>query len=458
MGPSGRFRFIVALLAAVAAVCPGAVSAASAGIFQFVAGDVRIVPASGSEREARKGSLLNVGDVVVTARRATAQIKMGDGAIVVVQPQSRLQLAVYRFDGREDGSERVVFRLEHGGFRSVTGAIGNTHKNNYLIETPIAHMGVRGTDHESYYFPPGSDAGQPGAYNKVNTGLTFIRTAAGEVVVAPNQVGYAASGQALPALLPGVPEFFNRAVPPRSGRQPAPVPGASPPVLQAATTTTGLSLAEVPAMAPASGSVAGFVERVGGSFFGRSALNPALAPNGAALANAGGDAAWGVDWGSWQGGAATVNGTSASGPVHFAQSTRLTTPAELAVLGANAVNATYSHLGGPAPTNQAGVAGTVNAMSVSVNFAAQAITNYAVSATVDTRTWNASGSGSIAQFTGAGGIALNGTCAGCTVAPSTAATGNAHGAFVGGAAERMISSYGLRSAQHSIAGAALLGR
>lgn len=437
--------------------------AATAGVFQFVAGEVR-VGTEGSERAARKGSLLNVGDTVATARDATAQIKMGDGAIVLVQPQSRVTVAAYRFDGREDGTERVVFRLEEGGFRSVTGAIGNTHKNNYRIETPIAHMGVRGTDHESYYFPPGSEAGRAGAYNKVNTGLTFIRTAAGEVVIAPNQVGFVASGQDVPSLLPSLPGFFNRAIAPRSG----PVPraaeraqAAAPEVVQPVKTGGGTEMPGAttvpmpPLPANGAGPVYGYAERLGGTFFGRTAINATFAENGAAIGNGSSDAAFGVDWGTWQGGAPTVNGSIATGGVHFARSTQLTSPTALAALGAGGVSATYGAPSGPQPTSQGGAQGSLNSLSVAVNFATQAISSYAVNATVDGRTWNANGSGSFAQFTGAGGIALQGTCAGCT---ANAAVGSAHGAFVGANAERMVTSYGLRAAQQSISGAAYLRR
>lgn len=459
-GSMGTIKKVGMGWAATAAllVAPQAL-AETAGIFQFVAGEVRLLPESGSAREARKGTLLNVGDEIATARGATAQVKMGDGAIVVVQPESQLKVAVFHYAGSEDGSERVVFRLQQGGFRSITGAIGRTNKSHYLIETPIAHMGVRGTDHESYYFAPGT-SDRPGAYNKVNTGITYISTQAGEVVIAPNQVGYVARSTDAPALLPSVPGFFNRAIAPRSARvAPAeqPAPGA-PAVVQPVMVANGTNLSKPMPEAPGEGTMAGYSERVGATFFGRSTANPAIAANGAVLANAGGDAAWGVDWGSWQGGAATVNGALASGSIHFAHSANLTTPAQLAALGAGAVSATYSYLGGPAPTNQAGVQGTVNSLSVGVNFGSQAITGYALNATVASRTWNVNGSGSIAQFTGASGIPVNGTCSGCSGGPPAAATGSAQGAFVGSGAERMITSFGLKSASLSMSGAAFLGR
>jgi hypothetical protein len=468
----------------------GQAAAATAGAFQFVAGEVRVILAAGSERPASKGSPVDVGDTIATAKNGMAQIKMGDGAIVVVQPESRVTVAEYHYTGAEDGTERVQFRLEQGGIRALTGAIGHTHKSNYSIETPIAHIGVRGTDHESYYFPAGRDAGvAPGVYNKVNTGLTFIRTEGGEVEVPPNQVGYAASARDLPKLLTAVPDFFNRSIQPKVVRlgatqvaasQPVESKGtrrdgdtqvagqrrnSDPQVVQAVTTTNGVNLSDphfaslVGYTGPASG------EEGEGVSFGRSGVGPNIAPNGATLVNAGGDPRFGVNWGSWQGGLATVNGAATSGSTHYINSIDTTSATQLASLGSSLVNATYTYKGGPAPTNQAGTQGAITSLSVAVNFSSQSITNYTVNAsipatpTVSATTWNASGSGTVSQFTGASGIALMGTCYGCTPGKGDpAAQGSANGALVGSAAEKMITSFGLKAANQAIAGVGYLSR
>jgi hypothetical protein len=436
---------------------------ATAGAFQFVAGDVRLILANGAERPARKGTPIAAGDTVATARDSTAQIKMGDGGILVVQPTSRLKVVEFRYAGIEDGSERVVYRLEAGGFRAITGAIGHTNKDNYLIQTPIAHMGVRGTDHESYYFPAGSTANgvpvQPGVYNKVNVGAAFIRNEAGEVVIRPSQAGYAASARNTPGLLVEIPAFFNRATQPRPAQL---NPGAArlaaltAPVEQVVSTTGGLNLSDPAASAaPLPASAVGYIQGSNGV----SGLDLAISPNGATLGNTGGDAAFGVNWGTWQGGAPTVGGAAASGGVHFANSTQATSAAQLAALAPALVSATYRYAGGPAPTNQAGVAGAITALNVGVNFSTQTITSYSVAASAGGADWNASGSGTLAQFRGASGIALTGQCAGCTPGGGTpTAQGSAHGALAGPNAERMITSFGLRSANQSISGAALLSR
>ncbi|MFA5915617.1 MAG: hypothetical protein WC830_18895, partial [Burkholderiales bacterium] len=137
-------------------------------------------------------------------------------------------------------------------------------------------------------------------------------------------------------------------------------------------------------------------------------MNLSVSANGATPVNTGGDAAWGVDWGSWPGGLATVGGNATNGATHYIQSTNLTTAAQLAALPSSLVSASYSYAGGPAPTDQLGNQGAINSLSVGVNFGGQTVTNYAVKATIGASTWSASGSGSIANFTGAAGIGLGG--------------------------------------------------
>ena len=473
----GIFRRMAGFLLVLGFVLPSGAQASVAGVFQFGAGEVQVLSASGASKAARKGTPLSVGDTVVSGRAATAQVKMGDGAIVVVQPLSRVSVLEFHYEGREDGTERVRYRLEQGGMRAVTGAIGRSNRQNYLIETPVAHIGVRGTDHESYYFAPaaagGGETAKPGAYNKVNLGLTHLRNDAGEVVVGPNQVGYVASTQENPSLLPSIPEFFNRGAAPRAGqgraeerRATAAGTGQLPEaeVVQPVRTAIGSSLTPGgpgggAGGAVTAGSVVGFVEPVGGASFGRSGAGLTIASNGAVLGNSGSDAAFGVNWGSWLGGVATVGGTATSGATHFMSSSQATSASQLAALPPSVVTATYSYAGGPEPANHLGVAGTINSLSVGANFGTQQITGYALNATVGATAWTASGSGSFAQFSGGSGISISGNCTGCAGGPSSpAANGTAHGVFVGPAAERLMTSFGLKSASQALSGAALLSR
>jgi hypothetical protein len=393
----GRMAAQAAVVAVLAATWAAQAAAETAGVFQFVAGDVRVVLAAGSERPAGKGAPIGVGDTVTTAKASMAQIKMGDGAIIVVQPESRLAVVEFRYAGKEDGTEKVHYRLDQGGFRSVTGAIGHTNKGNYLIETPIAHIGVRGTDHESYYFPaPGSMNGEPvqaGIYNKVNVGLTYIRNGSGEVAVQPNQVGYAASALDTPGLLGTTPEFFNRSFEPRSAQR-------------------------------------------GGSQAVAAQGNP-----------------WGVNWGTWQGGMglAAASARAGNSQMPAVVAANLPSTAKEHAFPPQVITATYNYVpptgnvrdGGAPPT-----IGAVNSLSVGINLTTHTVTNYSVNATVGTQNWSGNGSGTFAQFVPSGsGISLVGQCSGCTVG---AAQGSANGAFAG--VNRIVTNFNMTTGTQSITG------
>src|SRR5690606_25689794 len=44
-------------------------------------------------------------------------------------------------------ASRAFFRLMRGGFRAVSGLIGKADPNEYRIATPVATIGIRGTDY-----------------------------------------------------------------------------------------------------------------------------------------------------------------------------------------------------------------------------------------------------------------------------------------------------------------------
>jgi FecR protein len=467
-------KTLVSIWLVLGAVGASPVLAQTAGVVQFVAGDVKVVSKAGAEREARKGVPVNVGDTLLTPAGALAQLKMADGAIVVVQPESRLTVADFHYDGVEDGTEKVLYRLDHGGFRAITGAIGHTHKKNYVIETPIAHMGVRGTDHETYYFPAtglaNPDGAKPGAYNKVNTGKTFIRTDRGEVEVEPNQVGFVASAGDVPTILPGVPGFFNRSIAPRSARpsvNPAPDGArvAASKVPQDVEASDGQSLVKPRgkpiAQGEGNGVLSGFSIKggmgVNAATFGRSGNGMMIKAGGAEFERVDGAKLSDgntVDWGTWRGGSPSVNGQVVAGGVNAISSTGPTT--NLAALSPTVVTATYDKIvGTPAVTNSLGQTGTIDGLKVNVNFSTQQITNYSLQASAVGK-WDVNGAGSIAAFTGTSGIALNGTCSGCLGGSMGTASGTANGAFVGPQAEGLMTSFGLTSAGKSISGAAYL--
>ena len=192
-----------------------AVSAfAAAGRIDALEGPVSVIT-RGAERAARPEMEIEEGDTIRTGRDAWALIEMVDGASLTLRPDTTLRFTAYRYSGADDGSEKSVLSLVKGALRSITGSISRTSPGNYSIATPTATIGVRGTDHEPAYFPPAARGErldhEPGTYDKVNAGETFIRTPKGEVRVRPGQHAFAHHDlRRPPRLLAKPPRFYQR--------------------------------------------------------------------------------------------------------------------------------------------------------------------------------------------------------------------------------------------------------
>lgn len=116
------------------------------GKMEFVTGEVSAVNASGQSRTISKGSEIETGDTLKTLD-GRAQIRFSDGGFISLQPYTDFQVEDYSFNGKDDGSEKGLFKLIKGGMRAVTGLIGKTNKDAYKVATPTATIGIRGTSY-----------------------------------------------------------------------------------------------------------------------------------------------------------------------------------------------------------------------------------------------------------------------------------------------------------------------
>jgi FecR protein len=463
------------------------VAFAASGKFQFVSGDVRVQTKTGEIIAVAKGTEVNEGDVIVSGVPALAQLKMDDGGTLVVRPNTRLTITTYRFNGAEDGTERATYRLDRGSVRAITGQIGKTNKQNYLIQTPTANIGVRGTDHEPAFIPK-NDTGygdaKPGTYDKVNTGETYIETKGGVVIVRPNFVGYAEDESSVPTILPAMPNFYNKSAKKASANSNASATqgsngassnafalsdsadsGVQRPIL----TNDGRNLSTINADVPApvsgelTATLAAYTDVKQQTGFTKieQVRDLRFDPKSAALADRGSNSELGVNWGRWDSGFA-IDGKDPRGSLHFVNSTNLTTPTQLAAV--LPITATYNSVGATRPTDELGRVGNLTAIFANVNFATQKITDYALSANNSGRTWDARGNGTFGQFLSSNeGLRLNGLCTGCATDDlgrpvTSSANGFAKGAFVGSEAQGLITTYGLQANDKGISGAAVLKR
>lgn len=111
-----------------------------------VIGQVRITRADGSALDAQRGATVQVGDRIETQAGAHVHIRFVDGALVSLRPSSRLVVDQYATQSAEAGGTAIKFRLEEGVVRSITGAWGAASRERFRLNTPLAAIGVKGTD------------------------------------------------------------------------------------------------------------------------------------------------------------------------------------------------------------------------------------------------------------------------------------------------------------------------
>jgi hypothetical protein len=116
------------------------------GTVTFALGDTSVVHTDGSSAPLKKGSPVHQSDAVQTGVNGQVHVRMVDQALVSVRPNSRLVIQDYRYDAQDPAKSVIRFSLEEGTMRSITGAGGHAAKGQYRLNTPLAAIGIRGTD------------------------------------------------------------------------------------------------------------------------------------------------------------------------------------------------------------------------------------------------------------------------------------------------------------------------
>ncbi len=130
-----------------AAALPAPASAA-VGTVTFAAGDARIETPGGASAATplAKGAQVLVGQTIVTGAGGHVHIRFVDDAFVAVRPNSQLAVDDYHYDAHDPAASRVKFTLNGGTGRLITGKGGQANKQGFRLNTPVAAIGVRGTD------------------------------------------------------------------------------------------------------------------------------------------------------------------------------------------------------------------------------------------------------------------------------------------------------------------------
>ena len=134
---------VLAILLATGGLLSSASHAAEqVGRVLFAIGDAKI--AGGST--LRKDDTIALGQTVTTGANGHVHIRFVDDAFVSVRPNSSLTVEQYVYDAKEPSNNKVRFNLTQGVARLITGKAGQAAKDNFRLNTPVAAIGIRGTD------------------------------------------------------------------------------------------------------------------------------------------------------------------------------------------------------------------------------------------------------------------------------------------------------------------------
>ena len=114
-----------------------------AGIVKSVKGRA-VIARHGQSLEATDGLKILMGDVVQTTETGSIGIIFNDDTVVSMGPASEMVIDEYYFVPLE-GKLSFVVRLIRGTIAYLSGQISKLSPQSVRLETPVATIGVRGT-------------------------------------------------------------------------------------------------------------------------------------------------------------------------------------------------------------------------------------------------------------------------------------------------------------------------
>lgn len=145
---SPKFPLVLscALILSAAQIAFAAETQSIVGEAAMVIGVARITSPSGQVSAVNRGSPIHVGDKIETESGGHVHVRFVDGGRLSVRPSSRLQVENYSYSAQQPSITGIKFRLDEGVVRSITGTWGESARDRFRLNTPVAAIGVKGTD------------------------------------------------------------------------------------------------------------------------------------------------------------------------------------------------------------------------------------------------------------------------------------------------------------------------
>jgi hypothetical protein len=125
----------------LAALSVNAAYAAEAGRIIYVTGSAQV-----AERAAVLNAPVQEGEMLVTGKDGYIYIQTADSGLFILRPSTKARIATYYIDKKDPANTRVKLELLSGVARSQSGEAVKLARQNFRFNTPVAAIGVRGTD------------------------------------------------------------------------------------------------------------------------------------------------------------------------------------------------------------------------------------------------------------------------------------------------------------------------
>jgi hypothetical protein len=138
---------IVALLLGLSPHANGAaIESGVVGEVSLVLGKAYLLSPDQRRQLIEVGSQVRVSDQVVTQANGHVHIRFVDQALVSVRPDSQLEIISYSYNSAKPERSSIKFNLVEGVTRAISGEGAKAARSRFRLNTPVAAIGVRGTD------------------------------------------------------------------------------------------------------------------------------------------------------------------------------------------------------------------------------------------------------------------------------------------------------------------------
>lgn len=217
-------RLQLAVLSLACLFAAGTAAAAElAGNVLLAVGQVSDLGADGRQRLLHDGDTVYAGDSLSTGAGSYADLEFADGGRILLHPDTAFQIERFHYQPAAHPEnapptaaaehESAFFRLIRGGLRAISGLIGHVYRNSYRLDTPVATIGIRGTEYEARYCAGNCQdtqgASENGLYAGVERGAIALSNQTGEVITTAGEFLYVRDARSPIRLLKGRPAALH---------------------------------------------------------------------------------------------------------------------------------------------------------------------------------------------------------------------------------------------------------